>query len=172
MKQKKLLIFMPSIEMGGVEKNLFIISNFLSLKFKSVKFITSSFNTEKLNKKIKIIRLNFFNKLLKNRFLKIIISCVLLTKEILRQKNITILSFQANIYSILIAKLFGEKIIIRLNSSPAGWAKNKFKRKFLKKIYSKADLIIVNSFEFKKEIWKKFKLKSFCIYNPLDKNTI
>ena len=27
MKQKKLIIFMPSIEGGGVEKNLFIISN-------------------------------------------------------------------------------------------------------------------------------------------------
>ena len=30
--KKKLIIFMPSIDGGGVEKNLFIISNFLSNK--------------------------------------------------------------------------------------------------------------------------------------------
>ena len=32
MSQKRLIIFMPSIEGGGVEKNLFIISDFLSKK--------------------------------------------------------------------------------------------------------------------------------------------
>ena len=30
MTQKKLIIFMPSIEGGGVEKNLFLITNHLS----------------------------------------------------------------------------------------------------------------------------------------------
>ena len=34
--QKKLIIFMPSIDGGGVEKNLFIISNFLSKKLNEV----------------------------------------------------------------------------------------------------------------------------------------
>ena len=29
MKQKKVIIFMPSIERGGVEKNFFIITEFL-----------------------------------------------------------------------------------------------------------------------------------------------
>ena len=32
MKQKKIIMFMPSIERGGVEKNFFIISNFLQKK--------------------------------------------------------------------------------------------------------------------------------------------
>ena len=31
--KKKVIIFMPSIEGGGVEKNLFIISNYLVTKF-------------------------------------------------------------------------------------------------------------------------------------------
>ena len=31
-KKKKLIIFMPSIEGGGVEKNLFIVSKYLSSK--------------------------------------------------------------------------------------------------------------------------------------------
>lgn len=51
MKQKKLIIFIPSIEGGGVEKNLFLISNFLSNKFEKIKIITSSNNTKKIKKK-------------------------------------------------------------------------------------------------------------------------
>ena len=39
---KKLIIFMPSIEGGGVEKNLFIISNYLALKLKKITLITAS----------------------------------------------------------------------------------------------------------------------------------
>ena len=31
-KKKRLIIFIPSIEDGGVEKNLFIISNYLKKK--------------------------------------------------------------------------------------------------------------------------------------------
>ena len=38
--KKKLIIFMPSIEDGGVEKNLFLISNYLSLKINSITLIT------------------------------------------------------------------------------------------------------------------------------------
>ena len=49
MKHKKLIIFMPSIEMGGVE-NLFIISNYLSSKFKETALITSSSSTKNLEK--------------------------------------------------------------------------------------------------------------------------
>ena len=38
---KKLIMFMPSIEGGGVEKNFFIVSNYL-IKFKKVSVITIS----------------------------------------------------------------------------------------------------------------------------------
>ena len=36
MQNKEIVIFMPSIESGGVEKNLFIISNYLCENFKKV----------------------------------------------------------------------------------------------------------------------------------------
>ena len=54
--QKKLIIFMPSIDGGGVEKNLFLISNFLSKKINNLTVITfdNRFN-KKFNKKIKIL---------------------------------------------------------------------------------------------------------------------
>ena len=48
MSQKKVVIFMPSIEGGGVEKNLFIISNFLGKKLSKTILITAdrSFNSK------------------------------------------------------------------------------------------------------------------------------
>ena len=39
-KNKKLIIFIPSIEDGGVEKNLFIISNYLIKKIENITLIT------------------------------------------------------------------------------------------------------------------------------------
>ena len=39
---KKIIIFMPSIEGGGVEKNLFLITNYLSKKLNNITLITAS----------------------------------------------------------------------------------------------------------------------------------
>ena len=47
MKQKKLLIFIPSIEGGGVEKNLYIIANYLSQKISKFSVISCSFREKK-----------------------------------------------------------------------------------------------------------------------------
>ena len=41
MNSKNIVIFMPSIEKGGADKNLFVISNFLSKKFKNISIITA-----------------------------------------------------------------------------------------------------------------------------------
>ena len=46
--KKKLIIFMPFIGGGGVEKNLFLIANFLSKKLDKVKICTI---TNKFRKK-------------------------------------------------------------------------------------------------------------------------
>lgn len=42
---KKLLIFIPSIEDGGVEKNLYIVTNFLANYIEDINIVT--FNTDK-----------------------------------------------------------------------------------------------------------------------------
>ena len=54
--KKRLIIFMPSMDGGGVEKNLIIVSNFLSRYIKNLTLITfdDGFN-KKFSKKIKII---------------------------------------------------------------------------------------------------------------------
>ena len=55
MTQKKLILFMPSIEGGGVEKNFVIISNYLGKKFKFTQLITADKAHNKLFKKLTII---------------------------------------------------------------------------------------------------------------------
>tara|TARA_B100000780_G_C21110013_1_gene448500 strand:+ start:811 stop:1905 length:1095 start_codon:yes stop_codon:yes gene_type:complete len=173
MKQKKLLIFMPSIEGGGVEKNLFIISNFLANKIKKVFLITASKKYKnRFNKKINLIlpRLSMWDKL--SRKIKYTVCLFLLLRKLIFEQDILVLCFQANIYCIILCKIFCIKIIVRSNSSPTGWSKNVIKNLIFKKILSKADQIIVNSLQFKKELKSKFQVNSKCIYNPLNAKEI
>jgi len=173
MKKHKLVIFMPSIEGGGVEKNLFIISNFLALKIGKAIVITA--NTEyrnKFNKFVQIVGPNF--NLIKKfgRKIKYFICLTYLFLIYLKYKKISVFAFQANMYAIIACKILGIKVITRSNSSPSGWSQNKFKLFFFKIILKLADKIIVNSLEFKNEMKKKLKIKTQCIYNPLNKKQI
>ena len=45
--KKKLILFMPTIDIGGVEKNFFLISNYLSTKLENISVITTSFTKKK-----------------------------------------------------------------------------------------------------------------------------
>ena len=49
--KKELIMFMPLIGGGGVEKNLYIITNYLASKFKCVKVCTISTDKKNLIKK-------------------------------------------------------------------------------------------------------------------------
>tara|TARA_X000000950_G_scaffold90738_1_gene114099 strand:+ start:1759 stop:2862 length:1104 start_codon:yes stop_codon:yes gene_type:complete len=169
--KKKIIIFMPSIEGGGVEKNLFLISNFLSKKLNDVSLITTSDEYKNKFKSIKIIS-PYFNLTKYGRKIKYFLCLYELLKQIIKKRDVIILSFQANLYCILISKLFNTKIIIRSNSSPSGWTKNFLKKKLFKLILRFADTIIVNSKDFKKEFKKKFNLPTVMIYNPLNKDEI
>ena len=173
MKQKKLIIFSPSIEGGGVEKNLFIISNFLKGKIDNISIITISNKFKnRFSKKIKFISLkaNFWNSV--GRRKKFFLSLFLLFIEILKDRNILVFCFQGNVYCTILCKLLGIRIIVRSNSAPEGWSKNKFKNVVFKYVLRSADKIIVNSLDFKKKFKKKFNIKAKCIYNPLNKNEI
>ena len=56
MKNKYLVFFMPSIEGGGVEKNLFIIANYFSSKSNNIKLITASNGFDQKFENIDIIK--------------------------------------------------------------------------------------------------------------------
>ena len=61
-KKKELIIFIPSIEDGGVEKNLYLITNYLSTKIDNICLITANTNKKKeFSKKINFISPNSFS---------------------------------------------------------------------------------------------------------------
>ncbi len=172
MKQKNLIIFMPSIEGGGVEKNLFIISNFLGKKFKSSQLITASKSYNSRFKTLKVINPKFNVENYKSRRLKYFFCILELVKILLKNKNYLVFAFQANLYCSIICKLFNIKVIVRSNSSPSGWALRYFRKKIFTYFLKIPDKIIVNSLEFKEEYKDKFKINTQCIYNPLNIKTI
>ena len=172
-KQKKLIIFIPSIEGGGVEKNLFIISNFLSKKVSKVYISTTSFGMKKkFNNNISFILPSSKQWQKKGRFIKTLVCLWQLFLFWLKNRDFVIFSFQANVYSILFAYIFNIKIISRSNSAPEGWSKNKIKKIIFKLILKLAHTVIVNSYDFKKSLYNNFKVNSVCIYNPLDRKKI
>jgi glycosyltransferase involved in cell wall biosynthesis len=167
--KKKLIVFIPSIEDGGVEKNLYLIINYISKKIGLIDLITfDNKNYHKFNKKINIINplLNF--SFFSGRKPKYILCLITLISKIILNRNYLILSFQANIYIIILAKIFNLKVISRSNSSSAGWSKNFFKQIIFSFFFKKANKILVNSFDFKKEMDKKYSINSLCILNPFD----
>ena len=164
---------MPSVEGGGVEKNFFLISNYLSQNFKKISIITVDKSIKKnLNNNIKIIGPKSKIWKTNSRYPKYFICLIYLFLFLLFNRKTLIFSFQANAYAAIISKFFGKKIITRSNSSSEGWSKNFFK-KFLYKIFLKIpDQVIVNSYQFKKELDDKFGIKSYAIYNPLNKSEV
>lgn len=167
---KTLIIFNPSIEDGGVEKNLFLISNYLADKIKNIILISTSFKKKNLfSKKIHFSYIYF--KFLENykRLPKYFLCIVLLIFNIIKHnRKVVIFSFQANIYAIIVAKLFNIQVISRSNTAPAGWNKNFVKQKIFNFFFKRTELIIVNSYEFKKQMDKIYSIKSKVILNPFD----
>ena len=169
METKKLIIFMPSIEGGGADKNLFIISNYLVNKFKNVHLITSSLNyKKKFDSRVNFItpKMNIWSGFGRN--LKYLISVIILIKTIINNRNLIVLSFQANLYAILICKILSVKIITRSNSFPGDWSKSVIMKFLFKYVYKMADARIVNSIGSQKKFLEIYNLKSKCIYNPLN----
>lgn len=171
--KKEIIIFMPSINGGGVEKNFFLITNYLSTRFNKISVISLSKEyKKKLKPSIKFITIDNLLIDYLGRRTKFIVCLFLLIKKIFLNKNITVFCFQGLAYCTVLCKVLFTKIVIRSNSSPSGWSQNILKKISYRIIYNMADKIIVNSMDFQKELKKKFNLNSQCIYNPLNKKEI
>ncbi len=163
--KKKIVLYIPSIEGGGVEKNFFLVTNYLSKKYKKIFIVTADKKFKKnFSKNIFLISPKSDKWSKKSRIMKTLISIFLLIKYF-KAKELIIISFQSNISSILVSKIFGYKIIIRLNTSLKKYIDNSLKKYFYKFFYNLADEIIVNSKYFKKEVKQFLNLKSILIYN-------
>ena len=108
-----------------------MLSNFLSSKLDNVSILTCSPKYRTKFKNIKYIgpKSKFYESF--NRAIKTFISIYYLVKVLFVNKKVTILSFQSNLFSIIIGKLFSAKVITRSNSFPNDWTNNPFKKKIL-----------------------------------------
>ena len=121
---------MPSIEGGGVEKNLFIITNYLSKKFNYVSLITASKEFKHKFKKVEFVTpgLNLSNFGRKIKYLFCLYELIKVN-YMKRENNNIILSSKCLLY--FNCKIFKSKIIVRSNSSPSGWSNNFLKKNYL-----------------------------------------
>ena len=175
--RKQLIFFYPSIEVGGLTKNLFSLINSLSKKNYKINFITFRHleNTEgkklyAFDKKINVIMPKFKFKTT-SRYPQYFFCFFTLLSSCIKNKYL-IISFQSNILAIIIAKLTHSKIIVRCNTAPSKYISNFIKKLFFKFFYSLTDAILVTSIDFKKEIKKYFNLNSIVHRQSLDINGI
>ena len=85
---RNLIIFIPSIEGGGVEKNLFYLTNYIQSKFKNIYLITADkFKKNTFGKNIQLIMPNTTYFKDKNRFLKSLVCSYLLFKNFKKKKR-------------------------------------------------------------------------------------
>ena len=164
---REVTVFCPTIGVGGVEKNLYIILNYLVKKKIKINLLTCSLDKKKkFDKKIKIIGPS--NKRYRESYqiTKIIICLIYFLRTDLIKKKTVLFSFQSNIFLILFANLFNLKIISRINASPDIYLKNRFKRFFFSKIYKLSNVIIVNSNDLRKKIQKYININARVVYNP------
>lgn len=172
--KKNLIFFYPSVEIGGLTKNLFSLINSLSKKNYYITFITFE-NTKEdkvknklysFNKKIKILTPKIKIKT-KSRYLKYIFCFFVLLKN-LYNNDAVLISFQSNVLATLAAKFMSSKIIIRCNTAPSKYISNNLKRIFFKLVYSFSNKILVTSNDFKNEMKNYFNLNSLVHRQSLD----
>ena len=166
--KKKIIFFCPTIGVGGVEKNLFKVINYLLGKDEFVYLITYSDNKikKKFSKKLIIINGKDYFKTNLPYFLKVLICAINYISHFSFNENNVFVSFQSNLYFILLAKITGNKIIARSNAAPNFYLNNVIKKFIFKKIYNMADIVLVNSLEFKRLFKKSLNIKTRFIYNP------
>jgi glycosyltransferase involved in cell wall biosynthesis len=185
MKLKKIIIFYPSFERGGVEIVLVNLINFFLKKKIKIILISSNFFNVKLfnNPLFEYRKFNHVKNFFPDRISKAFQASNLLINEFKKtQPNQTVVfSLQSSSISILLSKIFGFKIVVRNAEDPiysTFFADNKLVAsiilifKFM--TYSLSNGIITNSIGSKKSMNKLVFLKNkiVSIYNPyLKKNS-
>ena len=167
---RNLIMFLPSVNKGGMEKNFF--STAKNLRKRGVNLFSISCSKNKFNKRLKVKKeYGVFEIDSLNLSLKFLISFIILIVKNYKKK-IPVLSFQGNIFAIVASKIIGCKIFIRLNSHPDLFLKSSFKKTIFKFFYKMADRIIVNSKQTQDNLKKQLRLRSNLIYNEIDEDEI
>jgi glycosyltransferase involved in cell wall biosynthesis len=166
---KNIIFYNPSFETGGVEKNIkSYIEHAYKLKIYNITLLTLD-NTN--------IKKNLYNQYppkkfeFKNRLIKYFIGCYYLLKFTLQNESI-IISFQNNIFALLVSFITKTKIAVRLNTSPEKYINSYFKNLVFSFCYRFSDLIIVNDEDFKISVKKYFNIEAKIVHNFVDLNSV
>lgn len=176
---KKIIIFYPSFERGGVENVLLNLINFFLKQKIEIVLITS--NIKKGLFKNKLLKCKYIKfapfSFLPDRINKTLSASKTLKNELKKskKKNTIVFSLQGSSLAIVISKFFGFKIVVRNGEDVLGstiYSENKIQSLivlFLKVfLYNFADKIITNSKGSGNSLRKIFikKKKIYPIYNP------
>ncbi len=177
--KKHILIFIPSIESGGVEKNAIIVANKLAAQDYLVSVLYCRIIEEKkqaFNPKVKMERfdrktISHINPRLTDAYFM---------KKALREylkkvdpKETVLIAFQSASVAIGECKKARVPVICRLSNHPSAV---RHERSFTRRLaewlkpftYKKADVIIANSKKLAEDFEKKVKRSVVTIYNPID----
>ena len=166
---KNIIFYNPSFETGGVEKN---IKSYIEHAYKLKDYNITLLTLDKTN-----IQKNLYNQYpskkfkLKNRLIKYFISCYYLFKFTIQNECI-IISFQNNIFALLVSITTNSKIAVRLNTSPEKYINSYFKKFIFSFFYKFSNVVIVNDKDFKKSVKKYFNIEAKIIKNYVDSNTV
>jgi glycosyltransferase involved in cell wall biosynthesis len=177
---KKLILFYPNLERGGVKRNFLNFINITKFYNIEIHIITD----KKINKKYLNNRVNLHlikTKIIPKLFYKFLSSFVsifnlinLLLKN--NSKKTTVYSFQSSFFPAIVCFFLRTNFLIRVSEDPLGATKHADERLFssivfLSKIitYNLSSKIIVNAKMMRKNV-KSFllnKSKVYLIYNPV-----
>lgn len=175
---KKVVIFIPSIEKGGVERNAIWVANELVHRDIQVDVLYVRARAEQLLKFDEKVNLIVFPGTMHHLFNKRIEDAINIRQrfsEYLKKqdrKHTVVLSFQSSIIAIRICRKNHIKVICRLSSHPEVI---KYEKDFVRKIsqwlkpffYKKADLVIGNSIRLSNDFALKIKKNVETVYNPI-----
>lgn len=180
---KRISIFIPSFETGGVENNVILYSKILIENGYKVDVVYTRANDKKLqliNDKVNKVKiksiLNFpFVHPRVIDSLNIVVEYYKYLKK--NKENILVISFQNSIVSILLCRLLGIKVIARVANHPNivnvdGTLMTKISNFLKNYIYRYATLVITNSQITSKQIAINTKANTKTIYNPSFSNKI
>tara|TARA_B100000963_G_scaffold186448_1_gene162094 strand:+ start:19161 stop:20264 length:1104 start_codon:yes stop_codon:yes gene_type:complete len=172
----EILLFIPAIENGGVEKNFLWLTKKLknrNYNFKILYYYSNNSNFMKYfadnSLKTKFFNSNFFKK---NRIMQSLICSLNLFLYLLKNKTSLVISFQSNLFAIPPCKILNVPLIIRISNhfSVSKYEKSPIRKmsEFFKfKLYKYAGKIVCISKQIEDDFKQKSGSNTTCIYNPV-----
>ena len=173
------MVFVPSFESGGVERNAVLFSNSMVENGFEVFVIYcrhSAGQFEKLSSRVKKIKISRFPSipLIHERLIDGASMCIFAPFSLRRfRRKAIIFGFQSGLIAISIAKISHLKSVVRLSNhfdsaEHEGGLLRRVSEKLKSLLYRNADKVIANSSELAKDYHKVLKTQVSVVYNPIN----